>query len=95
MKSIINIDDFELGYWKIENHFKRAKFIRQKCYIEEIEENGKVDLKITCAGMPKQCYSDVTFENFGIGFTSENKLVPKNVEGGVILKNTTFEIKSF
>ena len=95
LKSIINIDDFELGYWKIENHFKRAKFIRQKCYIEEIEENGKVDLKITCAGMPKQCYSDVTFENFGIGFTSENKLVPKNVEGGVILKNTTFEIKSF
>ena len=95
LKSIINIDDFELGYWKIENHFKRAKFIRQKCYIEEIEENGKVDLKITCAGMPRQCYPDVTFENFGVGFTSENKLVPKNVEGGVILKNTTFEIKSF
>jgi len=30
------IDDNKLGFWKHESTFKRAKFIRQKTYIEEI-----------------------------------------------------------
>ena len=41
----------------------------------------------------------VTKENFNIGFTTEGlgleyqKLVPKRVKGGVVLKETTFTIK--
>ena len=60
---ILIVKDF--GSWKHESSFTRARFIRQKCYIEEIE--GK--LHITCAGMPKTCYEYVTFENFKKGFT--------------------------
>ena len=95
LKSILEIDDFELGKWKIENKFKRAKFIGQKCYIEEIYKNdNETEIKVTCAGMPRQCYEDVTFENFNVGFISSKKLVPKRIKGGVVLQETTFEIKA-
>ena len=33
--SNVDIDDFILGYWKLESTFKRGKFLRQKCYIEK------------------------------------------------------------
>ena len=95
LKEILEIDDFELGKWKIENKFKRAKFIGQKCYIEEIYKNEhETEIKVTCAGMPRQCYEDVTFENFNVGFISSKKLVPKQIKGGVVLHETTFEIKA-
>lgn len=31
----LNIDDFDLGAWKFESKFTKAKFLRQKCYIEK------------------------------------------------------------
>lgn len=34
---IIEVDNKKLGAWKHEYSFTRAKYIRQKCYIEEIE----------------------------------------------------------
>ena len=69
--------------------FSRAKFIRQKTYIEDI--NGK--LNITCAGMPKGCYAGVTWENFTAGSTYAGKLQPAHVVGGIVLKNIDFTIK--
>lgn len=70
LKEFCDIDDFELGKWALEGRFKKAKFIRQKCYIEEIE--GKI--KITCAGLPKSCYDFVTWDNFKTGFTCRWKI---------------------
>lgn len=67
LKDIIKIDDYKLGYWAKEAEFDRALFIRQKCYIEEI--NGK--LNVTVAGMPKYLAPLVTFENFKRGFTTD------------------------
>ena len=78
----------ELGAWKIESKFTRAKFIRQKTYIEEID--GK--LNITCAGMPKTCYEEVTYENFEEGATYGGKLRFIHVAGGQIPEKTTFTI---
>lgn len=66
-----------------------GKFVRQKCYIEEIE--GKIH--ITCAGMPKSCYDYVTWDNFKSGFTCGGKLTFKHVKGGVKLVETNFTIK--
>lgn len=34
LKQFINIDDFALGAYKVESTFDKARFIRQKCYIE-------------------------------------------------------------
>lgn len=66
LKDVIKIDDFKLGYWAKEAEFDRAIYIRQKCYIEEIE--GK--LQVTVAGLPKYLAPLVTFDNFKKGFST-------------------------
>lgn len=67
LKDIIKIDDYKIGYWAKESEFERARFLRQKCYIEEVD--GK--LEVTVAGLPKYLAPLVTFENFKKGFTTE------------------------
>ena len=67
LKDIIQIDDFKLGCWAKEGEFTRAYYIRQKCYIEEV--NGKTE--VTVAGLPKYLAPLVNFDNFKKGFTTE------------------------
>ena len=67
LKDIIDIDDYKLGYWAKEAEFDRAIYIRQKCYVEEI--NGK--LEVTVAGLPKYLAPLITFDNFKRGFSTE------------------------
>ena len=57
------------------------------------DEKGFYELKITVAGMPKSCHSQVTFKNFKIGAQYGGKLQPKTVKGGTILKSVDFTIK--
>ena len=97
LKQFIDIDDYILGYWKLESKFKRGKFIRQKCYIEEDYE-GKIN--VTVAGLPKKLGKYVNFDNFKVGFsllasdeTIDHKLTYKHVDGGVMLVDTDFTIK--
>ena len=89
LKKFCEIDDVKLGAWKHESHFTKARFIRQKCYLEMID--GEVH--ITCAGMPKSCYKYVEWEKFKTGFTCPGKLIFKRVKGGVKLIETEFTIK--
>lgn len=97
LKQFVEIDDYILGYWKLESTFKRGKWIRQKCYIEE-GYNG--ELNVTIAGLPKKLGKYVNFDNFNIGFNilatdfeKEHKLSYKHVKGGVILVDTDFSLK--
>lgn len=85
----LEIDPVQLGAWKHESTFSRARFLRQKSYIEEID--GK--LHITCAGMPERCYKYVTWDNFRTGMSYEGKLQMSHVEGGIVLKDIDFTIK--
>ena len=91
----IDIHNSKLGAWKHECNWSSAKFIRAKTYIEEID--GHLDVK--CAGMPDNVKQVITKKNFKIGFTTEGleekyqKLVPKRVNGGVVLVPTSFTIK--
>lgn len=85
----LEISDVELGKWKVESHFTRARFLRQKSYIEEI--NGK--LHVTCAGMPASCHQYVTWENFKPGTEYEGKLKQKHVRGGIILYPSPHTLK--
>ena len=96
LENIIEIDDYKLGAWKEESKFKRGKYIRQKCYIElGFDEK----MNVTVAGLPKKLGNLITFENFNVGFTTENidtdtkKLTYKHVKGGVLLVDTEFSIK--
>lgn len=87
---------------------KGGKFIRQKCYIEDFEEDG---ISITCAGMPKKCvykkegkeglyYKTIeekerkfNIKDFKQGFACGGKLTFKHIKGGVVLEETEFTIK--
>lgn len=89
LKKFCEIDDVKLGAWKHESHFTRAKFIRQKTYLEEIDG----EINITCAGLPNRCYDQVTWENFKEGLKVDGKLAFKHVKGGVNLVETEFTIK--
>lgn len=96
LSSVLDIDDYRLGAWKLESKFKRGKYLRQKCYIE-LGYDEKMN--VTVAGLPKKLGNLITFDNFNIGFTTENidtdnkKLTYKHVKGGVMLVDTEFSIK--
>ena len=99
----LDIDPYKLGAWKYESKFhsddgKGAKFLRQKCYIENLTEDvdspkPKYHLKITVSGMPEECYDQVTFDNFKIGANYFGKKMPTIVPGGTVLIPGTFTIK--
>jgi hypothetical protein len=102
----LEIDPYKLGAWKYESKFSDkgqkqgcgAKFLRQKCYIENLTEdidnpNPDYHLKITVAGMPEECYDQVDFDNFVIGADYYGKKMPKIVPGGTVLIDGTFTIK--
>lgn len=76
LKQFCDIDKVKLGAWDHESTFTKARFLRQKCYMEEVD--GKVN--ITVAGMPERCYNYVDWENFKIGFTCGGKLTFKHVK---------------
>ncbi len=84
----LEISDTKLGAWKLESTFTRAKFIRAKTYIEDI--NGQ--LKVTCAGLPEYMHEQVTFENFTTLVRYYGKLKPTHVNGGIVLTETEFTI---
>lgn len=85
----LEVDPVKLGSWKHESTFTRARFVRQKTYIEEIDG----ELNITCAGMPSRCYKHVTWDNFIKGSSFEGKLQFTHVQGGIVLKDIDFTIK--
>lgn len=86
----LEIHDTKLGAWAHESTFKRAKFIKPKTYIED---NGDF-LDVKACGMPDNIKkNEVTYDNFKIGFHSNNKLQPKRFKGGVLLMNVPFQIK--
>lgn len=102
------IDGDKLGFWDHESNFKRAKYVRQKTYVQDLyekqNEKGKwvkatkhdferIKFSVKCAGMPDSIKEKVKFEDFNVGFTSMGKLAPKQVSGGVVLVDTAFTIK--
>lgn len=100
LSQFMEIDDYKLGAWKLESEFKRGKYLRQKCYIEE-DYDDKIN--VTVAGLPKQLGALITFDNFKEGFTTADfspdevkklgsKLTYKYVKGGVVLVDTDFTI---
>lgn len=61
---IVNIDDYKLGYFKIEERARRGKYIRQKCYIQDViisedeyNEGIKGEFKDSYFKDDKGCYA--------------------------------------
>lgn len=94
----LEIHPTKLGAWDHEKTFQRARFLRAKTYIEEVD--GR--LEVTCAGMPdnvkypqegeKPGTKHPTWDNFHRGEKYPGKLLPKRVKGGIVLDPIDFEI---
>jgi hypothetical protein len=84
----IEVHPTHLGAWKHEGDFTRARFLRAKTYIEEMDGV----LHVTCAGMPENVKKLVTWENFQPGLSLEGKLMPFHVPGGIVLQPINFTL---
>ena len=87
----IDVDDNALGAWKLEGKFYGGKYLRAKTYLHFDEDHHVEDVK--CAGMPDNIKAKVTIDNFRIGGLFDGKLMQRRVPGGVVLVDSTFEIK--
>ena len=96
----IKLHDTDFCAWKVEGSFTRARHLRAKCYIWDL--NGK--LGVTCAGMPDNVKQLCTFDNFWYGFSNVDpitgqiiegtgKLNPRAVPGGVVLEPRVYELR--
>lgn len=95
----IKVDDVELGAWKHEHHYRKAKFVRQKTYATLEGEKWEY----TVCGATADVKKMMRIEDFQSGMIItleelheaglQGKLIPISVEGGVILEETAFQIK--
>lgn len=104
---IFEVDPEKLGAWKLEGHAVKGRYLRAKCYMEEIidEKTGKTHVEATVAGLPADKHtgqfskkrSCLTWDNFYIGYevpqSKTNKLRTIRTATGNKLVPTGFQIK--
>ena len=87
----IDVDDYKLGYWKLEGHYPVAKYIRPKTYIHALEDYTVTDIK--CAGMPDTIKEQCSYNDFRVGAKwDKGKLQQTRVKGGCLLVDTGYSI---
>ena len=72
----LDINDLTMGAWKHEFSFSRAKYLRQKCYVEygkEPKEEAEY-YKVTVAGMPASIHSYINFKNFNFSTKFQERI---------------------
>lgn len=85
------VDNKKFGHWKREtNCFVRARYLRQKTYIEELPDGS---LNIAACGCPDSSKNYITYENFQIGASYKGKLTPTMRKGGVELVEKRFTVR--
>lgn len=102
----IKIHPKDFCCWKLESCWDEGIFTRQKTYIEHVIKEDLEECKpyynVKCAGMPQRC-KDIFIEglknnlykltDFKIGLKLDGKLMPKRIDGGTVLVETTFEMR--
>lgn len=96
---VLDIDSKKIGKWKYEARYEKFKMLKAKHYsyimgdefITKEEDRG---LKITASGITDDVKKTITsFDDFKVGFTTDKKLLQRQVVGGVVLVPTKHEIK--
>ena len=85
----LDVDDAELGLWKLESRFEEAKFLRAKCYVEKFEDG----LTVHVSGMPAYIHPQVRIDTFQLGQVYQGKLYQVRVPGGIILREGEMELR--
>lgn len=100
---VIKLDDTRLGYYKIEDEFIKARFLKPKCYIEIFDDDSK---KVCVAGLPRNVGKhELDWSSFHIGWSTEQltedqklalgcKTVYRLVKGGCIMEAEDYSILS-
>lgn len=102
----LKVHKTELGAWKHEYGFTRAKWMRSKAYAEERTPELKTHpfgqfatltlterkLETRIAGLPLRLSAQLTLDDLTPGTVVTGKLVPKNVPGGVVLTEVDYEL---
>lgn len=100
----ITVDPVKFCCWKLETSWDKAKFVRQKTYIEHVTEEDLQPIdnpyyNVKCAGMPDKCKNNYLSEHkghelddFKIGLEVDGKLMPKRIRGGVLLVETKYKM---
>lgn len=86
----IDIDDYELGKWKLEGIFPKGKYLRAKTYIHGDDDFNITEIK--SAGMPVEVKQKVTWDEFKVGAVFTGKRMHRHVKGGCLIAETTFKI---
>ena len=103
----IRVHPTDFCAWKLESCWDTAIFTRQKTYIEHITKENlePIDLpyyNVKCAGMPESCKklfvkgmanNEYQLTDFKIGLVLPGKLMPRRIKGGILLTETTFEMR--
>ena len=89
------VDPARYGAYDIEATWTRARFVRQKTYIEELQDGS---WNICAAGMTAKqkdfFRENHNFDDFRPGLhITGGKLQPVRIPGGVILKDVDFTLK--
>lgn len=89
------IHESKLGYYKLEEKFVMAKYLRPKCYIEKIADGkGGYKYNIRVSGLRENAYKYVNMANFKIGFSVDDVgLETKRYIGGIDLQGKPFSIR--
>lgn len=88
VNNLERIDNFKLGYWKVEGIYEKGIYIKEKVYAEKLI-NG--EWEYTVAGCPYEAKQQITEDNFKEG-TVLKITNTKKIKGGCIKKESTFTI---
>ena len=103
----IRVHPTDFCAWKLESCWDTAIFTRQKTYIEHITKENLEPIdspyyNVKCAGMPESCKklfvkgmanNEYQLTDFKIGLVLPGKLMPRRIKGGILLTETTFEMR--
>lgn len=76
----LQIDAYAIGAWKVERYFEKARYLRAKSYVEQLQD----DLTIVCSNLQQRAY-DLT-KTYAAD-PAKLKLVPKGCEVKVTFDN--------
>ena len=85
----IEVHPSKLGAWKLEYAFTRARFIRAKQYIEQLDNGSHV---VHVAGLARDVATKLTLEKVTDGMRLPS-LKSKRVPGGIVLQDVGFILK--
>ena len=88
VNNLERIDDFKLGYWKVEGIYEKGIYIKEKVYAEKLIDG---EWEYTVAGCPYEAKQQITEDNFKEG-TVLKITNTKKIKGGCIKKESTFTI---